>query len=384
MSIILIRPVSFRLGAEEQDGQALERILSSATDSLHVFQISRNPGWLIHRSYSFGSIKTECELELKNKGSLSSFFARCIILDSAARSYLRLNVAETIGEYLSRLGLRADLIVSHTSALAGVAKVVDSRNRISRSVNFEPLHYLQENKFSWKSPFVFVGKIWLSFFERLFFDIWVISPNDLRSYSVFYTRKEIELFPLFQLFGIPESPSKVSSDILNVGYLGSTYNVSHNRASFDFITQELAPTLLKLGEKNVHFNIYGVKSPAVLFLPNLTIHGWKESTEEIFEENDVFIVPYFGGTGMQSKLFEPIVRGKPVIANPKAFAGYPFVRDSHYFSAVTLDDYVRTLVQLIRGDLVLGSNLAKSRLIVESIFSLKQLKLRVTQHLKKP
>ncbi len=384
MSIILIRPVSFRLGAEEQDGQALEEILSSSTDILHVFQISKNPGWLIHRSYSFGNLKSESELVLKNKGSWSSFFVRCIILDSAARSYLRLNIAETINDYLSRLGSTTNLVVSHTSALAGVARVIVSKNRISRSVNFEPLHYLQENKITLKAPFMFVGKIWLSLFERCFFDIWVISPNDLKSYSVFCSRKDIELFPLFQLFGIPESPRKDSPDVLNVGYLGSTYNVTHNRASFNFITQELAPTLFKLGERNIHFNIYGVKSPLVNSLPNLTIHGWKESTEEIFEENDVFIVPYFGGTGMQSKLFEPIVRGKPVIANPKAFAGYPFERDSHYFSAVTLNDYVRTCAQLVRGELILNSNLDRSRSLVESLFSLSQLRQRVKYLLKNP
>ena len=383
MSIILIRPVSFRLGAEEQDGQALEGILSSVADILHVFQISKNPGWLIHRSYSSGSLITEGELELKKKSSVASLFARLFILDSAARSYLRLNIAETISDHLITHGLHADLVISHTSALAGVSKLIDSRNRISRSVNFEPIHYLQENKFSLKSPLVFAGKIWLSFFERLFFDVWVISPNDLKSYSLFCSTKDIDLFPLFQLFDIPEIPSTDSSEVLNVGYLGSTYSVTHNRASFDFITQELAPTLLKLGQKNIHFNIYGVKSPDIQSLPNLTIHGWKESTEEIFVENDLFIVPYFGGTGMQSKLFEPIVRGKPVIANPKAFAGYPFVSDCHYFSAVTLDDFVRILVQLIRGDLLPEANLAKTRLIVEGMFSLTQVKHRLKQLLLK-
>jgi glycosyltransferase involved in cell wall biosynthesis len=52
------------------------------------------------------------------------------------------------------------------------------------------------------------------------------------------------------------------------------------------------------------------------------------------------IVPYHGGAGMQSKVFEPLMLGVPIIANPKNFAGYNFEPFKHFYPATNTLEYL--------------------------------------------
>jgi hypothetical protein len=377
MALVFIRPISFRLGAEEQDAASMEKYLAVATGNVHVFELNKDSKSLIHRIYVSGSLTSEEEVDLVQKSSVKNHFARFLVLDGAARAYLKLNIAETIHAVLDKQNVPIHFLFTHTTALAGVSFLLESDFYFSRSVNFEPLHYLQENTFTAKSPFVFFSKVWLTLFERRHSSVWVISPNDLKNYSLFCSPKSIELYPLFQLFDMVPLRQKTRSKVLSIGFLGSTFNVSHNRASFDFISSKLASALLATNQKLVQLNVYGVKSPSTTTTSNLVIHGWKASIDEIFQENDLFLIPYFGGTGMQSKLFEPLAKGKPVIANPKAFAGYPFVANFHYFAAASLTDYIDLINQLADGGIDFLSHVDNSNRLVSSLFSRDELLLKI-------
>lgn len=380
MALVFIRPISIRLGAEEQDAASVEKYLAVLNDDVHVFELSKQSKTLHYRCYNFGTLVSENEIKLSSRSSAKNHVARILVLDAAARAYLKLNIAETIHLFLKEKKVKIRFLVTHTSALVGVASMMKAETHVSRSVNFEPLHYLQENRISIKSPLVFLSKVWLTFFERSNAHVWVISPNDMKKYAYFCSAKSIDLYPLFQLFEMSTLGSDNSSKVINVGFLGSTFNVSHNRASFDFIAGELAPALLKCNQKLIHFNVYGVKSPIKNPLSNLTIHGWKESIGEIFQENDLFLIPYFGGTGMQSKLFEPLMKGKPVIADPRAFAGYPFVANEHYFAATSVGDYTELLNRLASREVHILSLVGNSDKLVKQLFSKERLlsKMRVS------
>ena len=377
MTLVFIRPISLRLGAEEQDAESTEKYLSLIHARVHVFELSRGSDLLHHRFYQSGRLKSYEDIDLVKKGSPKNYLMRLLILDAGARSYLNVNIAETIESFLNKQNIEIDFLISHTTALVGVSMIIPTKNRISRSLNFEPLHYLQENSISFRSPLVFLSKIYLTIIERFFFNIWVISPKDFKRYSYIYSKRKIELYPLLQLFDMCPIKSEDFSEVLKVGFLGSTYNVKHNRASFDFITDKLAPAMIKINQRNVHFNIYGVKSPFRQATPNVTIHGWKDSIDAIIKENDLFITPYFGGTGMQSKLFEPLVKGKPVIADPKAFAGYPFIANLHYYGAELLTDYIEHLDKLATRKLNLLSYVDNSNKLIRDLFSKDKLLSRI-------
>jgi len=60
-------------------------------------------------------------------------------------------------------------------------------------------------------------------------------------------------------------------------------------------------------------------------------------------------VPFSGGAGMQSKVFEPLFLGATLIANPKSFVGYDFKPDVDYLPATNIDEYVNQILKLTRN-----------------------------------
>ena len=58
------------------------------------------------------------------------------------------------------------------------------------------------------------------------------------------------------------------------------------------------------------------------------------------------VVPFHGGAGMQSKIFEPLSLGAVVIANPKSLVRYPYIASKHYVPAKTLDEFISAILTL--------------------------------------
>lgn len=346
VTTILLRPALFRLGAEELDGLFLERNLSTISQDFIVFQLSQDLSFLEVRHVRDGGLIKEELFPLMRKLSLKDRVVRAIIGDPAGRSYLKIGFSASVRYYLKNNQITVSNLICSNSSLMSVCLSIKAQNRISRSVNFEPLHYLYENNFSLKSPFVFFLKVWATQIERLFFHVHCISPNDLRNYRRFPSARRLNLLPLQQLqnFTPQNFPSVQTS--LQVGYLGSTYNVRHNRRGFDFVVNGVAKRLI---DSNVHFNIYGVKPPLGDYPQNVTIHGWVEPISSIYELNQVFLVPYLGGTGQQSKFFEPLCKGKLIIASPKATGGYPIEPNSHYLAASTVLEFSKVISSILDG-----------------------------------
>jgi hypothetical protein len=230
-------------------------------------------------------------------------------------------------------------VVSISNAMIGLNRFFGAGQHISRSVNFEPLHYLAENPLQWKRPFVFALKIYSTFLERISSDILAISPRDLKSYALFPSLRKLDLLPLCQLPSVLEKPTymAINDHPVQLGFMGSTFNVAHNEYCLRYILETLAPAIHTEFGASVKINIFGVKAKFNQLPENVHIHGWVEDLESIFIDNQVFLVPYFGGMGQQSKLFEPLARGKLVIANGRALAGYNFSPAIHFleFNSVT-------------------------------------------------
>jgi hypothetical protein len=345
---VLFKPVSYRLGAEEKDAVALEENLVSLSNSLIVFELSLSLKTLHFRWYSSGRMIDSGELDLVKQISRKTRMYSFLILDPACRSYMRMGIIETAGRFLNENLIHPNAIMSSNSALLGVILRVKGKKRIIRSVNFEPIHYLYENNISIKTPFVFASKLWSTLVERLSCDVLAISPNDLQKYRLIPSHKHLDLLPLQFL------PNEIQNNVTtfirptNLAFLGSTFNVRHNREGFYFLTRDVAPLLIDL---NITINIYGVKTPDREVPKNVKIHGWVKNLEDVYTSNDVFLVPYQGGTGQQSKFFEPLCKEKLVIANMKAVAGFPYIAGYHYLAASTCVEFANLIRELQSGNI---------------------------------
>lgn len=366
MTNVLIRPAVFRNGAEESDSEGLERHLSALLPELHVFRLSANQECIILTIWRHKQIIQALEIPLVRKYSLRTRITAALIGDPACRYFLKLGIADSIKNYLHSNNMRASRIVTSNSSLLGVSLSIPSKERITRSVNFEPIHYLNEGKLTLKTPFVFLLKVWSTYLELLTTRVLPISPSDRNHYKRFVFGRIGKVLPLQHLQVSSAGRCASVESRIQIGFLGSTYSVKHNRDSFNFVVSELAEVTQNLP---VHFNIYGVKAPEIRLPNNVTIHGWIDSIEEVYSTNDYFVIPFFGGTGMKSKLFEPICRGKLVIADPRAFSGYPFEPDLHYIQAQSLDSFTSAISHLLNNPSRVEEITGNAYLLARELFS---------------
>jgi glycosyltransferase involved in cell wall biosynthesis len=373
MTNLLIRPAVYRDGAEELDAEGLENHLSCTLGNLVSFRLSTNHKDLIVTVWKNGTIVENSFTPLKKQRFFRTRIVKAFIGDPACRHYLKLGMADSIRTYLNSSNLFPDLVITSNSSLFGISLAIPTNNRITRSVNFEPIHYLNENSFSFRTPLVFFLKLWSSFLEVIFSLVLPISPNDLHNYRKYFFGRIGMVLPLQHLRVTSETNLKQIGEKIQIGFLGSTYSVKHNRDSFEFVVGKLAPSLTSLP---VHFNIYGVKSPEVKVGRNVSIHGWIDSIEDVYSINDFFVVPYFGGTGQKSKLFEPLCRGKLLIADPRAFSGFDFNPGEHYLSAKTLEDFISAIQMLVDDESLAREIPARARNLASILFS-KELSLEI-------
>ncbi len=371
MVTLLLRPACIRLGAEEQDSENLRTMITSMQEIVHDFELRIFESQINYTLIINGCISSSEIIPLVwTSPSLRLRVFKAFFLEGAVNYYLRQDVIDVISRKIG--SAQVDSIVSLSNALIGLNKFFPAHRHISRSSNFEPLHYLGENSFSWKTPLVFVLKIYSTIVERMGFDILSISPKDFRFYNKFPSLKKLFLLPLCQLPQIMEKPLPKPSvgEILEVGFLGSTYNVSHNEKCFDYLLSTIAPACkIEFGNR-VRINIYGAKAREVQVPENLIIHGWVENLETIFIKNQAFVVPYFGGMGQQSKVFEPLSRGKLVIANPEALSGYGFSPRAHYLKFESVTDFINAIQSVLDSPNLIVEIGNQARVNSEKLFSI--------------
>jgi hypothetical protein len=332
MIIIYSKPL--RLGAQEKDsingvrlfGDIVEDIIEVIVD-LTTDKINFNDSNLQLTSNK-GSYKSSIELYIK------FILCKLFIWDPALRQTIRLSYFKLM-QALS-ISYPKSLVVTEGCNLLPLTFF--SKSRISRSHNFEPVHAYKEQKRVLFGIFYFIVKIQSIVMERLLTNIIAISDRDANLFKLIPSRKKIIVVPLRDL--VVENrifKPMVLSKIMNrnIAYLSSTYNVHHNKKGLDFFVNNVFNSL---DMKDIVFNVYGSKAPNQSYCQNIKIHGWVENLDEIYIENDVFLCSN-GGTGQQSKIFEPLAKGKILICNPKLLIGYELIPEIHYLAAVSAYDF---------------------------------------------
>lgn len=235
---------------------------------------------------------------------------------------------------------------------------------ITRSINFEPSHFLQEDGYS---PFNLVkflpklaGEMMTIYKSSLIFSI---TPKEEKIYRHLGARNVVNL----PLRGLPACFKKRSvlrdKEILKVIFMGSTYNVHHNRVALESVLKDIAPAVHKKYPGKFSFYISGRKIPSELerFFNDKTSRIGNKNQEEFddfLSDIDAAVVPSLCGAGMQQKIFEPLCRGIPLVVSPRGIAGYPFMNNEHLLFANTPEEFVDRLGDLL--DFSLRKKLAEN------------------------
>jgi len=222
---------------------------------------------------------------------------------------------------------------------------------IIRSHNFEALHALGEVS-SLLKYLHFLLK-WRS--ERRIAKNWSVIPISPRDRELYKLHPESNpVLPLRQLSFI----SSQNSWVQNKGnpwiyYSGASYKVLHNLKNSKYIVYELAPRIQEL----CTVKIFGTGLPDNGSATNIQVLGFARDYYKQILQASAAVVPYHGGAGMQSKVFEPLILGIPLIADRQALSGYEFIAGQDYLGCESLEDYV-SAVQQVTSDSPVKANIA--------------------------
>ncbi|MCG2694869.1 glycosyltransferase family 4 protein [Candidatus Parcubacteria bacterium] len=245
---------------------------------------------------------------------------------------------------------------------------------ITRSVNFEPVHFLQEDGFSFLNLIKFFPKLLSELIIIKKSDlIFSISPKEEKIYKKLGAKNVINL-PLRGLPLVLKKEREIKDkNILNLFFMGSTYNVSHNRRALEFLIKEVAPKIEEKMPGKFIFHILGKKAPDELkkyFNDNVIYEGYVVDLNDFLNDMDIAVVPSLFGAGMQQKIFEPLANGIPTITSERGIADYPFEDGKHLLFAENLDEFVDAILKL--QDIELRKKFSKNSLnFCNEIFSEK-------------
>ena len=338
--VLYLAPYSAKAyGAEEQDLESGWKLLQSMNDlDVYIIKFDLQQNKIITE---LTNIEFQYKLGFRDKCTylVNLFFTA----DNAMRQAYSFKNYEFITKIIIDLGI--DVIFTNTTSTVLFGNQKRAKH-VFRSVSFEPVYVLKTVKNYFLAHIHSLLKL-LSVFQELRADcIVAISPRDSKYYkisSIFTVKHKLSVIPLRQLAFHNTNKLKVKrNDDLNIGFMGSTYNVLHNRKSFDFINEEL--NYDELNSQRIVVNIYGRKIPnSTADRVNLHIHNYVNNLTLIYQTNHVFLVPFFLSSGMQSKVFEPLFYGKILVCDPRVLAGYDFKPFVHYIPARTPEDFMQAI-----------------------------------------
>ncbi len=248
---------------------------------------------------------------------------------------------------------------------------------LTRSINFEPMHFLDEDGRNFKNYLKSIPKLISEYLVSGKSDmLFAITPKEGKIYKKMGAKRVVVL----PLRGLPHciswSHEVADKKVLNVFFAGSTYNVSHNRAALEFLLKKVAPRTESNFPGQFKFHIFGRKIPddfSNYFNDNIINHQYLAEPEylSLLSKMDIAIVPSLYGAGMQQKIFEPLARGFPVITSKRGLAGYPFENGRHLLLADTVEEYVKCLEKMrnyeLRQQLSAQAKMLSNNLFSESI-----------------
>lgn len=236
---------------------------------------------------------------------------------------------------------------------------------VTRSINIEPLHFLQEDGITPANLAKFLPK-WYSEFTtiRKSDSVFAITPKEERMYKKLGA-KRVATLPLRSLPGLVKNDREIRNpDVLHLFFMGASYNVHHNRRAAEMVIKEIAPEVERLAPSKFFFHILGKKLPqdlSSLCINNVKEEGFVDDLDAFLRDRvDAAVIPSLMGAGMQQKIFEPLAYGIPSVVSERGIAGYPFKNGEHALFASSANEFVQQILKL--ADINVRRDLSKNAL----------------------
>lgn len=327
-----------QFGAEEKDLNAGLKILQQdSTKKVYLISIDLHNKNLIHK------ISDELINSTLNLADILRF-----VWNWASSPDYTLRQGYTFRNFVIVLRitktLNIDTIITNTTSTLLFGKIPNIYH-IHRSVCFEPIYVLKSVPNKVRAYVHAIIKYFTVIKELNTNRLLAISPRDMKFYcrlSIFNSKNlSIHVLPLRQFYYVQNIKQMKLTKALNIGFLGSTYNVLHNFKSLEYTLNTFDSEFLS--QTNCILNIYGRKIPEDLpdfiYGSRVKFWNWVKKIEEIYERNQIFIVPNFLNSGMQSKVFEPLYFGRVLVCPPEVLSGYDFEAYRHYIPVKTSKDF---------------------------------------------
>lgn len=295
-------------------------------------------------------------------------------LDGAAYEYSDQEMKQAVKRALDLF--RPDLVWFDYTYLWPLYSLIRKRKLpvVTRSINFEPSHFLEEEGRTLWNYCRFLPKILSELIAVRKSDIILaITPVEAGIYKKIGARR-VAVLPLRSLPRCLGQDSAVRTrKPLNVFFSGSTYNVAHNRKALEFLLAKVIPLVQSRFPGEFRFHIFGGKMPErfyhyfgseIIRYDHLPYEKFVGLTKEM----DIAAAPSLYGAGMQQKVFEPLARGIPTVTSPRALAGYPFRDRQELLLAATAEEFAGQLGALRDGGLRARLS-AQAVSLAEKIFS---------------
>ncbi len=228
---------------------------------------------------------------------------------------------------------------------------------VTRSLNYEPKHFFEEEGISLKNIILYVPKVMTEFFAARSSDYMLaLNPNEEKKYSTLGA-KQICTLPLQALPDMLGPHSTHTQKPLHVLFMGSSYTIQHNCDALEFVAGKVVPIVHKKYPSQFVFHITGAKFPKKYesYIDNKTVFydGYipKEDMKAFFDSIDIVISPSVKDVGMQGKVFEPIARSIPLITSKNNIVGYPFKHKESVLFAASPEEYADMLSYVSQDDI---------------------------------
>lgn len=328
-------------GAEQMDrADGIRQLVRLGFDVFILAKVTQNFNEDIVRAnldsigVSFDTVPYKFVNSLSFSGRIRRFYRKLldpVFFDGAAQEYDDNPLKDKLKKIL--LEWKPNLVWFEYTYLWPLYSIVKEHGVpiVTRSANFEPTHFLDEDG---------RGIInYLKYFAKLFSEkrmlknsdaVFSITPQEESIYRSM-GHKNVHNLPLRSLhhyiskdIGIQFS----NKEKLNVFFMGSTYNVSHNREALKFILFSIVPRINTSYPNKFDFFIFGKKIPPDLAnscVGNVKYMGYVDNLTEELSKMDIACIPSLFGSGMQQKIFEPLTLGIPTLTSPRGIAQYPYI-----------------------------------------------------------
>ena len=278
--------------------------------------------------------------------------------DGAAYEYAEPEIQRVYREEVERV--QPDIAWFDNSHLWPLYKIAQRRRIpiVTRSLNFEPTHFLEENGRSLINYLKYIPKFWGELLMVWKSDLIVaLSPYEANVYRRIGARRIIVL-PLRGIIPLIRDSHEIRDAApLHVFFMGSAYSVAHNERGLDMVSGVIADRARRQYPGAFVFHISGARIPEK-YLPRfdgvtLINEGYIDFAkwDEYMDAMDIALSPTPKWVGMQQKVYEPLCRGIPLITPSCNLGEYPFKDGIHYLGADSEAEYFDKLLALRDADL---------------------------------